>query len=61
MITKETELFFEKLLTEKRDIRDNYLEALTDWDKGLFKIQLPFISRHKEKIDVKQINAQNSR
>lgn len=61
MIEKETELFFKKLLTEGNDIQDNYLEALVNWEKGLFKIQIPFISRHKNKIDIKQINVQNSR
>ena len=49
MIEKETEDFFEKMLTEEEDIEASYIQALSDWDKELFKFQLPsFICRHKD-------------
>ena len=57
MIEKETEDFFEKMLTEEDEIKNTYLDALSEWDKALFKIQIPsIISRHK-KNDVAEIHS----
>jgi len=49
MIEKQTEEFFEKMLTEEKDIENAYLDAFSEWDKPLFKIQFPsFVCRHKK-------------
>ena len=57
MITKETEDFFEKMLTEEEEITEAYLDAFAEWDKALFKIQLPaIISSHKKTPVVKTLN-----
>ena len=64
MLTKETEDFFEKMLTEEKDIENAYIDALSDWDKGLFKIQLPsLIARHKKTTatEIQNTNKQQTR
>ena len=61
MIEKDTEEFFEQLLKDEKDIQDTYVEALGEWDKDLFKIQVPFIVGHKEKKNSRNINTQKTR
>ena len=60
-INEQEERFFEELLKDDKDIEKNYLDALNDWDKGLLKINLPFISNISKKTVNIDLKSQNTR
>lgn len=57
MIEKEIDDFFEKILTEEKDITDAYLDAFAEWDKVFLKSPLPStIASHKKPPVVETLN-----